>query len=160
MPKLRSLLLVLLTATTLVACQKVPIEDDPAEQAKAIAVAEKYLKAFSEANGTLVLEMSALPFWGDGSLLANREELEKALLEQFANAPELTYRVKSARFFAFQELQSLVPSLYQAINQQSFSQDDLHFVAVTLEVEGQEELGVILVKRQQDGIWKVTGIGD
>lgn len=154
-----SLLLSLLTAFSLAACAKVPIEDDPAEQAKATAVAEKYLKAFAAGDGPLVLEMSEAPFWGDGELLPDATALQDALTEQLQGISELKFTLQNARFVSMTELKTLLPALHDQLTQAGFS-GDVHAVALDISVEGETSQGLVLVRRMPDGIWKVVGIGD
>ncbi|MEZ0370892.1 MAG: hypothetical protein ACAI44_17500 [Candidatus Sericytochromatia bacterium] len=159
MRKALKLLLAVMLTTGLIACQKVRVEDDPAEQAKATALAEKYVKAFAEGNGPLVLEMSTTPFWGDGEIVASQEELEAALKDQLKDVQELKFTVKEARYLPLSELKLMMPGLHERLVADKFT-EEVHAVVLTLDVDGEQEQGLVLVKRLEDGMWRVVGIGD
>lgn len=159
MRHLPQLLLALLLCSSLSACAKVRIEDDPAEQAKATALAEKYLKSFAEGNDLLALEMSETPFWGDGVVLMTRDELKVELAKQLKDVKGLEFKVVNPRFLAIEEVKLLMPNLYRALTTSKFT-EDVHAVAVTLEFKDRTETGLVLVRRLENGFWKVIGIGD
>ncbi|PKL76536.1 MAG: hypothetical protein CVV27_09795 [Candidatus Melainabacteria bacterium HGW-Melainabacteria-1] len=160
MPKIQNLILAGLIAVSLSACEKkIPIEEDPIEHAKATAVAEKYLKAFAGGDAPLVMEMSEAPFWGDGDIVPTMEALEIEVKEQLKDISDLEFVVKDARYLPMAELQQLMPNLYQQLVGDQFI-TGVHAVVLTLEIMGKEERGLVLVRRQEDGMWKVVGIGD
>ncbi len=153
------LLLSLLLFTSLTACTKVKIEDDPAEQAKATAVAEKYLKAFAEGNARLAMEMSETPFWGDGAVINSRTQLEIELAKQLQNVKGREFIVQNPRFLSIEELKVQMPKLYRELTVSDFT-EDVHAVVIDLVFKGEPETGMILVRRLENGFWKVIGIGD
>lgn len=150
----------LLLSAQLSACHhKVAIEEDPSERAKATAVAEKYLQAFAESNVPLVLEMSSTPFWGEGDILPDQASLLEALKTQLAHSQQLNYTVKDLKFLTLDQLQTTYPELHQQLVETQFV-DGIYAVIMSLEVEGEQEGGMVLVRRGEDGIWRVAGIGD
>jgi len=147
-------LLVLLTS-----CAKVRVEDDPSEQAKATALAEKYVKAFAEGNGPLVLEMSTTPFWGDGQVLPTRPALETELKDQLKDIKGLPFVVKGTRFVPLTEFKSKYPDLFENLAKAKFNAD-IYAVQLTVQIKGKPENGIVLLRRDEQGIWSVAGIGD
>lgn len=143
----------------LTACQNVRIEDDPAEQAKATAVAEKYVKAFAAHDGTLVMEMSTLPFWGDGEAFPDKAALQAALADQLNDDADYAFELKSARYLPPAEWAKDYPKLFQQLQAAGMTQN-LHAVELQVVIDGQPDTGVVLVRRNEQGLWTVAGIGD
>lgn len=153
------LLLAGLLALNLVACAKVRVEDDPSEQAKATALAEKYVKAFAEGNGPLVLEMSSTPFWGDGVVLPTQSLLETELKDQLKDIQGIPFVVKGVRFVPMTELKAKYPALFENLTKAKFS-TDIYAVQLTVQVKNKPEDGIVLLRRDEAGVWSVAGIGD
>lgn len=141
------------------ACSKDPNPDhDPSEKAKAISVASRYLEAFVAGNAPLALEMSDAPFWGDGDLIPDRASLKIAMAEEIGEMRSLAYRFKGGAFLTFDELKVLNPEMAAELSKARLG--ELYAVAVLIEVNGDEESGMVLLHKDAAGMWKVIGMGD
>lgn len=154
------LLATLALSLTLWGCSKDPnLSNDPTEQSKAISVASRFLEAFATGNAELAIDMSEVPFWGDGDLINDAAELQKEIREQTEGIAPPKLLVKGAMMLNLTQLEIVSPELHHKI-QNEIKSDDVYAVSVLLNVDGEEEHGVVLVKRQANGIWKVIGMGD
>lgn len=135
------------------------LNNDPSEQAKAISVATRFLEAFSTGNAERVIEMSEIPFWGDGDLISDSAAFQKEIREQMEGLAPPKLLIKGAMMLTLAQLEIVSPELHHKI-QQELQSNDVYAVSVLLNVDDEEEHGVVLVKRQTNGIWKVIGMGD
>ncbi len=158
--RLFHLLITLGLSLTLWGCSKDPnLSNDPSEQSKAISVASRFLEAFATGNSELAIEMSTVPFWGDGDLISSQAELQAEILEQTKGMTPPKLIVKGAMMLSLAQLEIVSPGLHHKIQQEIIA-SDVYAVPILLSVDGEEEHGVVLVKRQSNGIWKVIGMGD
>ena len=145
---------------SLLSCSKDPnLSNDPSEQSKATSVATRFIEAFATGNSNLAFEMSEVPFWGDGDLILDRQELENQMIEQTENLSPPQLKIKGTMMMSLSQLEIINPELHHQI-QKEISTGDVYAISVLLDIEGDEEHGVVLVKRQADGIWKVIGMGN
>lgn len=138
------------------------IEDDPGEQAKAQAAASRYFESFVNGDLDAVLTLSVLPFWGDGDRIEDRAVLTEELTRQLQSVKEQGFDVKveSTHFMTLEQARVVLPSLYERIQETGFAEVELYVVALRVRLGENEEHGVILVRQDDDGLWKVMGIGD
>jgi len=147
---------------SLVGCQKSvapSIENDPAEQSKAQAVASRYMEAFMGGDVDQVLSLSLTPFWGDGDLVTEPDALQAEVEKQLGNLTELDAQVEATHFMTLAQTEVVFPRLYRRLKDQAFT-DKFYVVAVLVRINGNEERGVVLVQPDADGIWKVIGMGN
>lgn len=161
---MRLIPLLLLLCLNLGACQqaKLAIEDDPTEQAKAQAAASRYFESFVSGDRETVLKLSAVPFWGDGERIDAMEQLTAEVTRQldYADSSAPDVQVEATHFMTLAQTQVVLPELYARLQASGFDQDEMYVVALRVRFEQHEEQGIILVRQDAEGLWKVTGIGD
>lgn len=138
------------------------IEDDPGEQAKAQAVASRYFEAFVKGDQDTVLKLSVLPFWGDGDRIEERDVLTEEVTRQISSVKDKGFevQVEGSHFMTLEQARVVMPSLYERIQEAGLADTPLYVVALRVRLEQNAEHGVILVRQDEDGLWKVMGIGD
>ncbi|MBF2053380.1 MAG: hypothetical protein IGS03_07950 [Candidatus Sericytochromatia bacterium] len=148
---------------TLSACpESLPIEDDPGEQAKAQAAASRYFEALVKGDQDTVLMLSVLPFWGDGDLIKERDVLTEEVSRQISSVKDQAFdvQVEGSHFMTLEQVRVVMPALYERIQEADLADTRLYVVALRVRLGENAEHGVILVRQDEDGLWKVMGIGD
>lgn len=164
-PRFRHSLCLLSAVMMLSACpmRQAQIEDQPTETAQAAAVASDFLQAFVGGKLEQVLQMSDLPFWGDGVLVADRDHLKEELMAQFGESLNFKFQIKGTQFLTLEQAHVVAPHFYHRLQDSHFTEqysDPLYLILFLVEVEGHEDNGIVLLHRQADGMWKVVGLSD
>lgn len=152
--------LVLALSFSLLACQALPPERDLNEQERAIQAARGFINAFIAQNPEAVLSHSSVPFWGDGDLLASHADIKRDIEPQMKREKS-DFAITGARFYSADDLAFLWPNLAAKLQKNDFPPGSHAVVVAVAEPDDPEgEKLVVLVRKEPDGQWRVSGIDD
>jgi hypothetical protein len=150
----------ILSCMTLLSCQALPPERDINEQERAIQAARGFINAFIAQDPEAVLSYSSVPFWGDGDLLASHAEIKQDIEPQLRREKS-AFAITGARFYSADDLAFLWPDLAAKLQKKAFpSGSHAVVVAVAEPDDPSGEKLVVLVRKESDGQWRVSGIDD
>lgn len=158
----RLLSLFTLTLLGLSSCFKqMPIEDDINQKKAAITVAEKYVAALKDSQLEKMSDMSALPYWLDGTVVHSPEILNRELRKMLSKSESLKrLQTVNARFYARADLEIFAPRLLSQMQEQQMQGD--YFVVLQMidpSVDRETE-GVLFLMLFEDGKWQISGLSD
>jgi hypothetical protein len=155
-----SKLFVFALSFSLWACQALPPERDLNEQERAIQAARGFIDAFIAQNPEAVLSYSSVPFWGDGDLLASHAEIKRDIEPQLQREKS-DFAITGARFYSADDLAFLWPDLAAKLQKKGFPPGSHAVVVAVAEPDDPSgEKLVVLVRKENDGQWRVSGIDD
>ena len=165
MKTLRPLLsLVAITCLGLSSCFKqVPIDEDMNQRKAAISVATKYMQAFEDHEVDKLLAMSKTPYWLDGKVVGEDEELNRIFREELiGEVDEERWELLNARFYSTADMEMFAPRLMKKLKVYPGAKES-YFVALQMtdkERPSSEPEGVIFLMAFEDGQWYVQGLDD
>ncbi|PIQ24544.1 hypothetical protein COW36_11035 [bacterium (Candidatus Blackallbacteria) CG17_big_fil_post_rev_8_21_14_2_50_48_46] len=134
----------------------IALEDDHAEKAAAYAVAKSFIQEFSQLHLKEALAYATVPFTAEGEVYKTQEALESEFQDEFENEKPLEIKILAMRFYTLEDLRLFKTQAYQRLVKNGF--DSHYIVLAELEIEGDADVGFLILKRMENGVWKIAGV--